>query len=106
MTSIALITPKTMMNSNTNGRYIIQGYTMQTDWITKEKVMKFNKYLLFYGPGEQSSGLKGIRSDAPSEIIEVFLNWYRSNYRYKNGRMRSKEKIAREVVMEVGEYIL
>ena len=71
-----------------------------------EEIRPFNRYLLFYGPGEECTGLKGIRADAPPEAIEEFIRWYRDRNRYPNGRMRPKDVVIREMVYEVGEYVL
>ena len=71
-----------------------------------EEVRRFNRYLLFYGPGEENSGLKGIRSDAPPEIIEEFIQWYRDRNRYPNGRLRPKAAVMRDLVFDVGEHDL
>jgi hypothetical protein len=51
-------------------------------------IRAFNKYLVFYGPTEGKCGVKGIRSDAPQEAIDAFVDWYRKNNRYENGRLR------------------
>ena len=32
--------------------------------------------------------VKGIRADAPTEIIDQFIQWYRENNRYESGRLR------------------
>ncbi len=56
-----------------------------------DRVRIFNKYLVCYGPDEPHTGIKGIRSDAPPEVIEAYLQWYRDNNRYKSGRMHNKD---------------
>ena len=71
-----------------------------------DEVRSFNKYLLFYGPEDERSGLKGIRSDAPPEVIEDFLQWYRDNNRYPNGRMRPKDRVFKELVIDVRDSVL
>ena len=52
----------------------------------------FSRYLVMYGPDEDGTGIKGIRSDAPEEAIEAFLEWYRCENRYENGRKLSLSK--------------
>ena len=47
---------------------------------------RFSKYLVMYGPGEDGTGIKGIRADAPQEVIDEFIEWYRGTHRYENGR--------------------
>lgn len=63
--------------------------------------MKFNRYLVFYGPGEENTGLKGIRSDAPEDIIDEFIAWYRDHNRYENGRLRPEGIVRRSVLIDV-----
>lgn len=47
---------------------------------------RFSRYLVMYGPEENGTGIKGIRADAPPEIIDAFIEWYRDTHRYENGR--------------------
>ena len=64
----------------------------------------FSRYLVMYGPDEDGTGIKGIRSDAPKEAIEAFLEWYRCENRYENGRKynRTSAKI-KALVIDVHE---
>lgn len=67
-----------------------------------EEVGKFNKYLVFYSSEEEETGIKGIRSDAPKEVIEDFIEWYRNTNRYENGRMRPlSDAMIRKLVIDV-----
>lgn len=59
-------------------------------------ISRFNRYLVFFGPGEEGSGVKGIRADAPDDVIEEFFQWYRDRNRYENGRLKPLSKAARE----------
>lgn len=61
-------------------------------------------YLVMYGPHEAKTGVKGIRSDAPEEVIEAFLTWYRSNNRYKSGRIMNKaDPRLKQLIIDVSE---
>ena len=95
-----------MFNSYKHRSLGLSGIAMKDVTESMRDVRSFNKYLLFYGPGEMKSGLKGIRSDAPPRAIDDFLQWYRENNRFSNGRMRSKENVTRNLVFETGEYHL
>lgn len=53
-----------------------------------EDVGRFNKYLVFYSSEEEETGIKGIRADAPQDVIDDFIEWYRNTNRYENGRLR------------------
>ncbi len=56
-----------------------------------------------YGPDEDGTGIKGIRSDAPKEAIDAFLEWYRCENRYENGRKLSlSKKRIRALIVDVG----
>ena len=61
---------------------------------------RFSRYLVMYGPEENGTGVKGIRSDAPAEVIEEFIEWYRDTHRYENGRKynRSSARIRALVI--------
>lgn len=62
----------------------------------------FNKYLICYGADEARTGVKGIRSDAPAEAIEEYLEWFRDNNRYPNGRKYNKDsKFVRDQIIDV-----
>lgn len=55
-----------------------------------EHVRKFNRYLVMFGPDEGRTGIKGIRSDAPEEAKEAYIEWFRDKNRYPNGRKYSR----------------
>lgn len=64
----------------------------------------FNRYLVCYGPDEGRTGVKGIRSDAPSEAIEAYIDWFRDTHRYPNGRKYNKDsRFVRDQIIDVGE---
>ncbi len=64
---------------------------------------KFNKYLVLYSADEEKTGIKGIRSDAPKDVIDDFIEWYRNNNRYENGRMLPKSsKVLKDLIIDVG----
>ena len=55
-----------------------------------------------YSPEEDGTGIKGIRSDAPKEAIEAFLEWYRCENRYENGRkLALSKKRIRALIIDV-----
>ncbi len=63
----------------------------------------FSRYLVMYGPDEDGTGIKGIRSDAPEEAIKAFLEWYRCENRYENGRkLALSKKRIRALIVDVG----
>ena len=61
---------------------------------------KFSKYQVMYGPDDDETGIRGIRADAPKEIIDEFIEWYRDTHRYENGRKynRTSAKIKALVI--------
>lgn len=62
----------------------------------------FNRYLVCYGPDEGRTGVKGIRSDAPSEAIEAYIDWFRDTHRYPNGRKYNKDsRFVRDQIIDV-----
>ena len=64
----------------------------------------FNRYLVCYGPDEGRTGVKGIRSDAPSEAIEAYIDWFRDTHRYPNGRKYNKDsRFVRDQIIDVGD---
>ena len=64
----------------------------------------FSRYLVMYGPDEDGVGIKGIRSDAPKEAIDAFLEWYRCENRYENGRkLALSKKRIKSLIVDVGE---
>lgn len=64
----------------------------------------FSRYLVMYGPDEDGTGIKGIRSDAPREAIDAFLEWYRCENRYENGRkLALSKKRIKSLIVDVGE---
>ena len=64
----------------------------------------FSRYLVMYGPDEDGTGIKGIRSDAPQEAIDAFLEWYRCENRYENGRkLALSKKRIKSLIVDVGE---
>lgn len=67
---------------------------------TWNDIKNFNKYLVFYSSDEEKTGIKGIRSDAPQEAIDDFIEWYRDNNRYENGRIRPlSEAMVRKLII-------
>jgi len=65
-----------------------------------EELRKFSRYIII-DIGERGYCVKGIRSDAPPEMIDEFIAWYRDNYRYENGRMRPEYIVRRSLVIAV-----
>ena len=65
------------------------------------KLRRFNRYLVIDAGGDGAYRIRGIRSDAPSDMIEEFVGWYRDRNRYKNGRLRPKDVVKKACVIEV-----
>lgn len=61
------------------------------------------KYLVMYGPNDDNVGVRGIRSDAPKDVIDAYVRWYRDNHRYQNGRMRPRYLVEKEIVIDVAD---
>ena len=75
---------------------------LNTSTMTEERKRRFNRYLVFYGDEECLFGVKGISSEAPQEIIDEFVTWYRETTRYPNGRLRPMtSKMYSNVVISV-----
>ena len=65
----------------------------------RAELMRFNRYLVIGAGDDGSYRVKGIRSDAPPEMIEDFIGWYRENNRYENGRLRPREIVRKLCVI-------
>ena len=65
-----------------------------------EEVRKFSRYLVI---DTEDGGYRiiGIRSDAPADVIEEFVKWYRKNNRYENGRLRPADIARKMCVVQV-----
>lgn len=50
---------------------------------------KFTQYAIYYGPNEYGTGVKGLRSEAPTEARIEYIKWLRDRNRYENGCIRS-----------------
>ena len=64
----------------------------------QEKMRRFNRYLVI-DAGEDGYRIRGIRSDAPSEIIDEFIQWYRENNRYESGRLRPEWLVRKNCII-------
>lgn len=72
-----------------------------------EQVKKFNKYLVMFGPDDGRTGIRGIRSDAPEEAKEAYIEWFRDRNRYPNGRKYSRNsRFVQEQIIDVGTAYL
>ena len=65
------------------------------------KLRRFNRYLVIDAGEDGAYRVKGIRSDAPAEMIEEFVGWFRERNRYDNGRLRPKDIVRRACVIQV-----
>ena len=65
----------------------------------RAELMRFNRYLVIDTGEGGAYRVKGIRSDAPPEMIEDFIGWYRENNRYENGRLRPREIVRKLCVI-------
>ncbi len=59
------------------------------------------RYLVIDAGEEGGYRVKGIRSDAPAETIDEFIQWYRENNRYENGRLRPEGIVRKTCVISV-----
>ena len=66
-----------------------------------EELRKFIRYIVIDIGENGCYCIKGIRSDAPEEMIDEFIAWYRRNYRYENGRMRPENVMRRNLIITV-----
>ena len=66
-----------------------------------EKLRRFNRYLVIDAGADGAYRIKGIRSDAPADMIEEFVGWYRERNRYDNGRLRPKDTVRKACVIQV-----
>ena len=65
-----------------------------------EEVRKYSKYLVI-DSGDDGYKIIGIRSDAPADMIDGFIDWYRDNNRYENGRMRPENIVRKKCIINV-----
>ncbi len=66
-----------------------------------EEVRRFSKYLVIDAGGEDGYRIVGIRSDAPADMIDGFIKWYRENNRYENGRLRPESIVRKKCIVRV-----
>ncbi len=75
---------------------------LDTSTMSYEQKMRFNKYLVFYDEHDDQHGVKGISAEAPKEIINEFIEWYRELTRYPTGRLRPASlKMYTDLIIEV-----
>lgn len=65
------------------------------------ELVKFSRYIVIDIGEKGGYRVKGIRSDAPEDMIEEFIAWYRMNHRYENGRMRPVSVVRKSLVIAV-----
>lgn len=65
-----------------------------------EEIRRYSRYLVI-DTGDGGYVIEGIRADAPSEVIEEFVSWYRKNNRYENGRLRPVDVVRKMCVVPV-----
>ncbi len=66
-----------------------------------EELKKFMRYLVIDIGENGGYCIKGIRADAPEETIDEFVQWYRENNRYENGRLRPEGIVRKTCVIAV-----
>jgi hypothetical protein len=66
-----------------------------------EEVRKYSKYLVIDAGGDGGYRIVGIRSDAPADMIDGFIAWYRDNNRYENGRLRPENAVRKKCIIKV-----
>lgn len=64
-----------------------------------EEIRKYSRYLVI--DTEDGYRIAGIRADAPADVIEEFISWYRENNRYENGRLRPVDVVRKMCVVPV-----
>ena len=64
-----------------------------------EEVRKYSRYLVI--DTKDGYRIAGIRSDAPVDMIEDFISWYRKNNRYENGRLRPVDVVRKMCIVPV-----
>ena len=64
-----------------------------------EEIRKYSRYLVI--DTEDGYRIAGIRADAPADVIEGFISWYRQNNRYENGRLRPVDVVRKMCVVPV-----
>ena len=69
--------------------------------ISDDKVKRFMRYLVIDAGDSGSYRIKGIRSDAPPEMIDEFIRWYRDRNRYENGRLRPEGLVRKSCIIQV-----
>ena len=65
-----------------------------------EGARKFSRYLVI-DSGSGGYRIRGIRSDAPKDMIDEFVDWYRDNNRYENGRLRPERIVRKSCIVQV-----
>lgn len=80
----------------------------ENDWMYRNsknvdyrELYQFSRYLILNTGEDGTYGVKGIRSDAPDDVIDRFISWYRENNRYENGRLRPEDTVRRRLVISV-----
>ena len=74
---------------------------MKTAAEQDEEVRKYSKYLVIDAGNEDGYKIIGIRSDAPADMIDGFIAWYRDKNRYPNGRLRPESIVRKKCVITV-----
>ena len=64
-----------------------------------EEIRRFSRYLVI--DTEDGYRIAGIRADAPADVIDEFVSWYRKNNRYENGRLRPVDVVRKICVVPV-----
>ena len=66
-----------------------------------EKMRMFGRYIVIDAGEVDYYRIKGIRSDAPPEMIDEFVSWSRETNRYGNGRLRPERQVRKNCVIAV-----
>ena len=64
-----------------------------------EEVRKYSRYLVIDAGSDGAYRIIGIRSDAPADMIDGFIEWYRENNRYESGRLRPEWLIRKNCII-------
>ncbi|MBQ6547944.1 MAG: hypothetical protein IJL79_03255 [Candidatus Methanomethylophilaceae archaeon] len=65
------------------------------------EIRSMSRYLVIEAGDNGAYRVKGIRSDAPAQMIDEFIAWYRRNNRYENGRLRPEKIVRKHCVITV-----
>ena len=63
------------------------------------EIRKFSRYLVIEAGDNGCYRIMGIRSDAPETMRDEFIDWYRRNNRFENGRLRPEKSVRKKCII-------